>query len=62
MRVVLSPAARASLLEIGDEQQGIRRRVFGSYLIFYRIEEQRVTILDILNAVRDIEASGFDAP
>jgi len=99
VRVIISPAARASLIEIGDyiaqdspaqakkftaalraraieigqapklyplapqfENRGIRRRVFGNYLIFYRIDDQYVTILDILNAARDIEARISDDP
>jgi len=34
---------------------GIRRRVHGNYLIFYRVEEDRVSIIHILHGARDIE-------
>lgn len=99
MKVIISPTARASLIEIGDfiardsttqarhftaalrakalaigkaptlfplapqfADRGIRRCVFGNYLIFYRIDRRHVTILDILNAARDIEARIWDDP
>ncbi|MCP1470996.1 plasmid stabilization system protein ParE [Sphingobium sp. OAS761] len=38
---------------------GIRRRVHGSYLIFYRIEAQQISILHILHGARDYEALLF---
>jgi plasmid stabilization system protein ParE len=41
------------------EHYGIRRRVHGRYLIFYRIGEARVTILHILNGAMDVEAILF---
>jgi len=99
VKVILSPTARASLIEIGDfiaqdsavqarrftaalrakavdigkapklfplapqfENRGIRRRVFGNYLIFYRVDDRHVTILDIINAARDIAAHISDDP
>lgn len=34
---------------------GIRRRVHGNYLIFYRVEEGKVEILHILHGARDYE-------
>ncbi len=37
----------------GREQDGIRRRAFRGYIIFYRIEAGRVSILHILHAARD---------
>ena len=37
------------------ETHGIRRRVYGNYLIFYRIEETQVTILHVLHGARDYE-------
>lgn len=37
----------------------IRRRVHGRYLIFYRIQDDRVTILHILNGAMDVEALLF---
>ncbi len=38
---------------------GIRRSVYGSYLIFYRIEAQAVQILHILHGAMDYEAILF---
>lgn len=38
---------------------GIRRRAHGAYLIFYRIEEARVTVIHILHGARDYEALLF---
>jgi plasmid stabilization system protein ParE len=35
------------------ERRGVRRRVFGNYLIFFRIEEDSVRILRILHGARD---------
>lgn len=39
--------------------RGIRRRVHGAYLIFYRVEEARVTVVHILHSARDYEALLF---
>ena len=41
------------------EHQGIRRRVHGRYLIFYRVAEGRITILHVLNGAMDVEAILF---
>lgn len=41
------------------EHHGIRRRVHGRYLIFYRIGAERITILHILNSAMDVEAILF---
>ena len=41
------------------EEQGIRRRPFGDYLIFYRINKDQVEILHILHGARDFEAILF---
>lgn len=41
------------------EHHGIRRRVHGRYLIFYRIGPGRITILHILNGTMDVEAILF---
>ena len=38
---------------------GIRRRVYGRYLIFYRIEDETVQILHILHGAMDYEAILF---
>ncbi len=34
---------------------GIRRRLYGNYLIFYRIETQQITVIHILHGARDYE-------
>ena len=41
------------------EHHGIRRRVHGRYLIFYRIGDDRITILHILNGAMDVDAILF---
>jgi toxin ParE1/3/4 len=41
------------------EHHGIRRRPFGAYLIFYRIEGNRVAIVRILHGARDYETLLF---
>lgn len=38
---------------------GLRRRVHGRYLIFYRIAEDRITVLHILNGAMNVEAILF---
>jgi toxin ParE1/3/4 len=37
------------------ERYGIRRRPFGNYLIFYRVEADQLVILHILHGARDYE-------
>ena len=41
------------------EHHGLRRRVHGRYLIFYRISESQITVLHILNGAMDVEANLF---
>jgi plasmid stabilization system protein ParE len=41
------------------EASGIRRRVYGRYLIFYRIQNETVQILHILHGAMDYEAILF---
>jgi plasmid stabilization system protein ParE len=41
------------------EASGVRRRVHGNYLIFYRVGEDAVTVLHILNGAADYEALLF---
>ncbi len=97
MKVVLTEAAKADLIEIGEfirahnqkraasfvaellnrcealgdmprafplipryEQHGVRRVVHRDYLIFYRINGERVEVLHILNGARDYESLLFD--
>jgi plasmid stabilization system protein ParE len=40
-------------LVAGYEVQGIRRRVHGNYLIFYRIEPEKLVVLHVLHGARD---------
>lgn len=41
------------------EKSGIRRRVYGKYLIIYQIESTRVIVLRILHGARDYDALLF---
>jgi plasmid stabilization system protein ParE len=41
------------------ERYGIRRRPHGNYLIFYRIEDDRIVIVHVLHAAREHEALLF---
>ncbi|GGA85598.1 plasmid stabilization protein [Brucella endophytica] len=41
------------------EEYGIRRRMHGSYVIFYRVEEERIVILRILHGAMDYAAILF---
>ena len=41
------------------EHHGVRRRVYGRYLIFYSVAESRITILHVLNGAMDVEAILF---
>jgi addiction module RelE/StbE family toxin len=38
---------------------GIRHRTHGSYLIFYRVEEDRITVIHFLHGSRDYETLLF---
>ena len=41
------------------EHTGVRRRPYRNYLIFYRVGEERVEILHILNGAQDFESILF---
>jgi toxin ParE1/3/4 len=41
------------------EEQGIRRRPYGDYLIFYRVNANVIDVLHILHGARDFEAILF---
>jgi toxin ParE1/3/4 len=41
------------------EHYGIRRRPYRDYLIFYRIEDDRISVFHILYSARDYEALLF---
>ncbi|SCM72213.1 conserved hypothetical protein [uncultured Pleomorphomonas sp.] len=39
----------------GREASGIRRRVYSNYLIFYRVRDNTVDVLHVLNGAMDYE-------
>ena len=41
------------------ERHGVRRRVHSNYLIFYRIDEQKIVVLHILHGATDYAAMLF---
>ncbi|EIZ82794.1 putative toxin of toxin-antitoxin stability system, addiction module toxin, RelE/StbE family protein [Methylobacterium sp. GXF4] len=41
------------------EKQGIRRRVHGNYLIFYRVETDQIVILHVVNGAVDCDGILF---
>jgi len=58
----LSQTWRPSLLGCSctnHEASGIRRRVHGNYLIFYRVKVQTIEILRVLHAAMDYERLMF---
>jgi toxin ParE1/3/4 len=55
----LADAPRGFPLVPRYEQSGIRRRPYREYLIFYRVEAERIDVLHILNGARDYEAILF---
>lgn len=55
----LGDMPRAFPLVTRYEHHGIRRRPFGDYLIFYRVEADQVAIVHILHGARDYEALLF---
>ena len=42
------------------ERHGIRRRVYGNYLIFYRVDGDYVSVIHILHGARDFPAFLLD--
>lgn len=42
------------------ERHGIRRRVYGNYLIFYRIDGDQVSVIHVLHSARDCAALLLD--
>ena len=49
----LSDSAMAFPLVPRFEHLGIRRRVIGKYLIFYRVDEQTVSVIHVLHGAQD---------
>jgi len=52
----LAEKARVYPLVPRYERWGIRRRVHGNYLIFYRIREEQVEVVHVLHGAREHEA------
>jgi toxin ParE1/3/4 len=46
----------------GHAHSGIRRRAHGHYLIFYRVEKERVVVLHVLHGAMDVESVLFPEP
>jgi toxin ParE1/3/4 len=57
----LSVIPRAFPLLPGRETSDIRRRPYGDYLIFYRLQVDRIEVLRVLNGAQDYEAILFPA-
>ncbi len=62
---------RAACLDLGEapfrfaqlagfEERGYRRRVFGNYLIIYRVTEAAIIVLRVVSAALDVERISFD--
>ena len=49
----------ASSKRLRLEKHGVRRRLHGNYLIFYRIEADRLVVLHVLHGARDYGAILF---
>ena len=50
---------RAFPLGSCHEHRGVRRRPYRGYLIFYRIDDDRISIVHILHGTMDYEAILF---
>ena len=55
--IALSPMAYPLVPRYAD--LGIRRRVYGRYLLFYRAEPNQVTLIHVLHGARDYDALLF---
>ncbi len=53
--LALAEAPRGYPLVPRYEHHGIRRRPFGSYLIFYRVGSEAIEVVHILHGARDYE-------
>ena len=56
----LAPAPLAFALVRRYEGLGVRRRVHGNYLIFYRVDEKEVIVLHVLHGAMDFAETLFD--
>lgn len=55
----LTDMPRAFPLVPRYEDHGIRRRVYGNYLIFYQVEVERIVVLYVLHGAMDYAAILF---
>lgn len=55
----LADMPRAFSLVPRYEHHGVRRRVYGNYLIFYYVEAERVVVLHVLHGAMDYAAILF---
>lgn len=58
--LTIATSAKAFPLVPRYEKYGIRRRVHGSYLIFYRVEAEQVVIVHVLHGAMDYAAILFE--
>lgn len=57
--VTLGENPRAYPLLPNHEEKGIRRRVFGNYLIFYRIGGSAIDVLHVVHGAQEYERMLF---
>lgn len=55
----LADAPRGYPLVPRHEHAGIRRRLFGNYLIFYRVGDDAIEVIHIVHGARDYESLLF---
>ena len=60
--LTLADTPRAYPLVPRYERFGIRRCVHGNYLIFYRLQPEKIEVIHVLQGARDIEALLFGSP
>ncbi|WP_331375352.1 type II toxin-antitoxin system RelE/ParE family toxin [Sinorhizobium chiapasense] len=58
--LTIATSSKAFPLVPRYEQHGIRRRVHGNYLIFYRVEAEQVVIVHVLHGAMDYAAILFE--
>ena len=58
----LADAPHAFALLSHRENKDVRRRVYGNYLIFYRVGVDRIDVIHILHGARDYESRLFEEP
>ncbi|MHC5232748.1 type II toxin-antitoxin system RelE/ParE family toxin [Brucella sp. LJL56] len=53
---MIAASAEAFPLVPRYEKQGIRRKIHGNYLIFYRVDADQLVVVHILHGARDYAA------